>query len=341
MKTSQRNVSPERIGKRLLQRFMADVASTKSNSLPREEWDFRDEPAGRLPDWQLVRCYQYEFARECPQIRDAVEGWWKKLNRSDWRLENIFVYANPYNIEHDLLTFLTSFKEFFPAKPFLAIPPTTRQNFLEVSYLVTLGKSVRHLSALPDLEQDYNRVRKLICQGKTEMPLPEGTADDLQQDEKFVPQSVPTMQQFMRQRVSFKVFRIDWGQSDTALGNQFDQWLRKNRPLWQQPREERGKSSTRDWLKQLGAMRLLRVFNAIQAADYTAQFQTDKKGNCKPLYAESSEWTKAKRAAEAGIKGFIRFYVTEGAERNRKTQEETVQLLAAMRGKQKAVKNSV
>jgi len=105
----------------------------------------------------------------------------------------------------------------------------------------------------------------------------------------------------------YRLMEVAWARSDRKLKADFAEWLKENRPDDRQPyhklKESNSRRTThRDLLKALGALRLLRHFKGVwgAAADYSALFCTDKRGGQKPLYVEQSEWRDAeKRAIEA------------------------------------------
>ena len=178
-----------------------------------------------------------------------------------------------------------------------------------------LGRSAREVSpgkfVLDNPLEERKRVTELVRKGETQLPLQEAL-DAIVQDEQRLPhEPAAGVGPF-----SPVPFMIDWGKTNTALRNEFMQWLRQNRPLDISPQEKRGTSTTRDVLKALGAMRLLRGLTWKQAADYTGKFHADKQGEQKPLYVEPSEWNNARQRAEKTIAEFVRYYVTDGAKRN-------------------------
>lgn len=105
----------------------------------------------------------------------------------------------------------------------------------------------------------------------------------------------------------YRLVKIAWARSDRKLKGDFARWLKDNRPPDRQPyhsskESDSRRTTERDLLKALGALRLLCHFkgNWNAAADYSALFCTDKRGEPKALYVEQSEWLDAeKRAGEA------------------------------------------
>jgi hypothetical protein len=96
-----------------------------------------------------------------------------------------------------------------------------------------------------------------------------------------------------------------WPRSDRKLLQDFKKWLEENRPPDQPPLHKTGQSPTRktshkDLLKALGALRLIRAFkNDFSEARYHAWEVLDK-----PLYKDQAAWIKAKNRAEREIETF-------------------------------------
>ena len=101
------------------------------------------------------------------------------------------------------------------------------------------------------------------------------------------------------------VFSLCWPRSDRMLLKDFKNWLEENRPKDQPPFERTGaapsrKTSHKDLLKALGAVRLLRAFDGnFQEARFHSLDAADK-----PLYKDQSAWRKAMRKAEDEIECF-------------------------------------
>jgi hypothetical protein len=108
-----------------------------------------------------------------------------------------------------------------------------------------------------------------------------------------------------------RLVKLNWARSDRKLKADFAEWLKENRPHDRQPfhkmREDDSRRTTeRELLKALGALRLLRHFRGDwrAAADYTSGYCKDKRGNFKPLYAEQSEWHDAEKRAQKALGEF-------------------------------------
>lgn len=105
------------------------------------------------------------------------------------------------------------------------------------------------------------------------------------------------------------VFSVDWNRSNTALKQDFGNWLNDTRPKDQvdfhsSPESDSRRTTHRELLKALGVWRLLRDFNG--DVDAAADFTQNETG--KSLYAEESEWRKAKKKAEIELATFQKVF---------------------------------
>jgi hypothetical protein len=108
-----------------------------------------------------------------------------------------------------------------------------------------------------------------------------------------------------------RLVEMNWARSDRKLKADFAEWLKENRPDDRQPfhksqESESRRTTERDLLKALGALRLLHHFKGDwkAAATYSERFCEDKRGNPKPLYAEQSEWRDAEKRAKEALREF-------------------------------------
>ena len=101
------------------------------------------------------------------------------------------------------------------------------------------------------------------------------------------------------------IFSWCWPRSERKLLEDFRKWLEDNRPPDQPPLHKTAestsrKTSHRDLLKALGALRLLKAFeNDVREASYHAWEVLDK-----PLYKDQPAWIKARKRAEQEIAVF-------------------------------------
>jgi hypothetical protein len=96
-----------------------------------------------------------------------------------------------------------------------------------------------------------------------------------------------------------------WPRSDRKLLQDFKKWLEENRPPDQPPLHKTGESPTRktshkDLLKALGALRLMRAFKN----NFTEAYNHAWEVLDKPLYKDQAAWIKAKNRAEQEIETF-------------------------------------
>jgi hypothetical protein len=108
-----------------------------------------------------------------------------------------------------------------------------------------------------------------------------------------------------------RLIRVNWARSDRKLKADFAAWLKANRPddrkaFHATKGSDSRRTNHRDLLKFLGADRLLRHFKGdwLKAADFSASYCKDKKGQPKSLYVEQSEWADAQQKAKQALREF-------------------------------------
>ena len=106
----------------------------------------------------------------------------------------------------------------------------------------------------------------------------------------------------------WRMFRFNWARSNELLAEDLVEWLKDNRPSDRQQFDKGHRTSYRDMLKTLGALRVLHYFegDTQSAGDYTANSLKDKDGEPKSLYADPSDWRKAERRAKELLGRFSR-----------------------------------
>ena len=108
-----------------------------------------------------------------------------------------------------------------------------------------------------------------------------------------------------RQRYTTEVLKINWAYSGDDLTEAFAKWVKVHRPSDFPEDRTHGRTDEREWLKKLGAKRLLEAFGSYRAAsDYSARFHTYADGGkATPLYASSQTWNRAAREATELVGG--------------------------------------
>jgi hypothetical protein len=90
-------------------------------------------------------------------------------------------------------------------------------------------------------------------------------------------------------------FAINWNYTDGDLIDEFKKWLAERRGERRDIESRQGKDKFRQYLKALGAKRLLDSdFTVANAMEYTERFLKNEEGNPHPLYESERGWSKAK-----------------------------------------------
>ena len=266
-----------------------------------EEWNF-----ALCPQLEQEGCYVYEYSLECKDVKAEVQSVrekeilcgankgrfedWVRSNpmpsnqaeRQEWSKRAL--KANPHVIVCSKLryvSFLSSCSH-FPKKHWLEIPAEERKQIAPQPDRLQWGfgpvfeeKSRMFIQSLEDF-----LIVKLRWFGYAfSKKLPQGSGDH--------------------------VFSLYWARSDKKLLEDFKQWLEENRPAAQPPfhktRESTSrKTSYKDLLKVLGALRLLRAFKS----DWDAAASHTVKICGRSLYAEQKGWLDAEVKAHKEIRDF-------------------------------------
>lgn len=222
---------------------------------------------------------------------------------------------------HDMNTsFLSSWPE-FPSQHWLQIPEAMRKNKIEkgrllppTSHGLMWGRGLKGQES----RGTFGTVSGVFYKGSTGLCWEEGDPELIDRIGnigalmKYVPTvKTPWGAAWEDRWTEYRMVSLSWARSDRKLKADFAEWLKENRPDDRQPyhtsKESDSRGTTRrDSLKAVGALRLLRHFKGDwgAAADYSALFCTDKRGNPKPLYVEQSEWGDAKKRAEKALQEF-------------------------------------
>lgn len=243
-------------------------------SLDEKEWRMFDQ----CPDKQLKLCLLYEYARESKLVQRWIrvihsdESRWQKAagETSVSGAAGVYRFGRFYFFtkQGDLLR---ECREFFPAKPWLAIPEDKRKAF-EATYVTAVDRFTgqqlrtkrRHLAPLllvPD--QNFKEPPLLKCYWTV----------------------------------------IDWKQHDALILERMDLWLKQNRPPNVKMRETRGQTTPRDLLKALGAWRLSRPPRTpAEALEYSNKVLGEY------LYAGEAVWSKSVSKAMNYLKFFNKVF---------------------------------
>ena len=230
------------------------------------EWNFED--ANSLPDNQLAICLLYEYGRErakaSPQWQELFGELKKKVRLENFKkVRSIFGNANLSWFYHP--TFLSTpwqlqTRRCETAKKF-ARDAASPQTFKEsICLRLTLQRDLPECAASGVTDFESWALLDYCCHG-----------NDDQREQGF--------------------FAINWNFTNGQLKEEFGKWLREKRGDRKPVESERGKNKMRQYLKALGAKRLLDAGLTVeQAMKHTAQFSKDSTA----LYDSERGWSKAK-----------------------------------------------
>jgi len=95
---------------------------------------------------------------------------------------------------------------------------------------------------------------------------------------------------------------INWDYTYDQLKDEFAKWLKEKRGERKPVQSERGQNKRRQYLKALGAKRLLDAgFTAEKAMEYTERFLKDEQNDPKPLYENPRTWSDAKNRSVPSV----------------------------------------
>lgn len=244
------------------------------------------------PEPEVDMCLAYECARECRQIVKAVSAFHGHVRREPY-VDNVDGFSWCCGVTLYLSHVLYPVRDSFPDSPWLCIPAALRKSH-------TFASSTAHRA-----KRDWE-VTQRSGGGVNVDNLKRPHIEDGQLGYKYSSHIDHVEEDGTP--VTYFVHRVNWHKSDPLLVDEYREWLRKWRVV--PPVERRGKTSPRDILKALGAMRWLRLTTADRAA-YLTQTAFGS-----PLYAEQRAWTRAKHTAEGYLAQFARTHVKHPAGRN-------------------------
>jgi hypothetical protein len=316
----------------------------KLDGPPKYEWLFSDR--NLLPDDQAVAAYYWEFGLETPSVIEEVHRLRiqeKRYNERDVAAERKWIAANPIpdvlatidthrrwrerflaaNPDSDSITkfrcyganFLSHWHK-FPSQHWLELPEETRNGNEPLppprdevddwgdtvkrnekygafgTYPMVFFKTLYGFGCHTELTDFNIKMASLF---------------------KYVPTKGSSGLAAEDRWTEYRLFHFSWARSDRKLKADFAKWLKENRPADRpayhvSQKSDSRRTTKRDLLKGLGAYRLLRHFNGDwnAAADYSARFLKDKRGNPKALYVEQSEWRDAEKRALQALTEFFK-----------------------------------
>jgi hypothetical protein len=260
-------------------------------ALASEEWDF-----GKLQADEVYACWCWEFHRqvynESKTIRDAV----KKIRKGRKTNKNGLLgdpreFSDSAWLAGGHALYPTSI---WPQKPFLSVEQSLRNRLSELQREVvsppgeyqTLGIRQVSLRELPPGREEYWNENLVLREIKGPLfhqvdPIPHQTV--------------------------VVALAVDFAKADKVLRDEFSKWLEWARKGMNPPARKKGTSDAITTqladLKALGGLRLLKAYGTAPAARDASK-----------LFAEESEWSKAKKRALDAVKE-LKANATKTAER--------------------------
>lgn len=252
--------------------------------LPREEWAMFND----CPEEQQPLSFFYEYARELTAIVEAVRRY--KLPSTP-HYNDAEGFGWDCGIGSYLALVLYSELDCFPETPWLSLPDERRKSS------ISLTNAKQHLT-VSDWEAQ-NREGYGPCTGSSDnLKLPKI------RDGKVIEVYFSKVDHIENNSpVDYFVHRVNWDKSDNVLVAEFREWLEAWRPL--SPHETRGKTTPRDQLKVLGALRLLRHYHG----DWNEAYIQTAKVLSKPLYTHQAHWIDARKKANQYLRAFEKAHI--------------------------------
>ncbi len=247
-------------------------------ALPRQEWAMFED----CPEEQLVPCFYYEYARHVSEICEAVK---RHRECNDPSLDWVGGLAYQGGLSLYLACVLHPLRRYFPKTPWLDLPDNKRKSFAD---LTNTKQYLNRLDWESQVHKGYDS-----CTGSVD-----NLKDWAFRDGKHIRTYLDHLSHREDdQPVTYFVHRVNWDKSDNVLVAEYRDWLARHRGA-RPPKETRGKTSPRERLKALAALRLLKCFDWNQAAVETKTVLGT------PLYVEQSEWIDAARSAQDFLNAF-------------------------------------
>ena len=251
----------------------------KRPRLQREDWDFSSLKDGQN-EWQLPWAWEYERWREWQPWSD-FDRW-----RKDFKERGPAFSSLPWPAQF--------FAAYFPKKSWVSIPPENRVARLAKA---KIGPNTPY-GPLPSLEGTVAMLRKDVPEKQWALRDDEALeahrrfleAPGYYEDEKVKPMASGGF-------TGTYVIHVPWYYDDAVLDQAWVAW-RKSRAAKLKGRRcisDHGKKKYFPWLRQLGALRLLREMTPEDALRQTGTFLHDAMGIPFPLFADGP---RMKRAAD-------------------------------------------
>jgi hypothetical protein len=253
-------------------------AKTKKPDLDEAEWNFANREL--FPDDQITACFFYEFAREFA----SGSSRWKSLVGQLDHLRQLPKGDPRKSAEWDVEDEIFGM---FPSGPKAAY---CSSQFVNTCWArIASGKRRKIIAEWNDKFRGPANFQETICLRVTlQRELPDWEKCGVTTFEEWTFNDSCFHSRKEQREHGF--IGINWGYTDGQLLQEFKEWLHEKRGD-RKPREsEQGQNKERQYLKALGAKRLLdHGLTADSAIEYTQGFLKDKNGNQRPLY-ESPRW---------------------------------------------------
>lgn len=270
-----------------------------------EDWTmtqyFDDHPS---EDWQLPWCLEYECWREWQPWSD-FDRWRKAFQQEVKRMRTSNGLSQTQSEERAAvlgdfrlpLWLLRDCAEFLPRTPWIAIPSKDREELLAKTGI----KQGSCYDSPPSLEGSVQALKRRPPNAKTWVP---GSDEALRAHSEWLEAPGHYNAERVDEHTSgwfsgTYVIHVKWYYPDHVLRKSFDKWLAKHRPPQQQDKlSVHGENKHRSWLRELGALRLLRKMLPDQAISYTRQVLRDEAGAAYPLFVDGPRMERAAEMAD-------------------------------------------
>lgn len=265
----------------------------------------------RLERWQVPWAWEYECAREWQpwgdfeRCREVFQKEAKRLKSEGLALltcgprEPFWIYKG--------------FEDAFPETPWIAIPNQEREKRLgnagitrqsNRKLLPRLEGRVRTLKrGAPQVNGywDEEGIRRLQDWQNAPGDYDEEKLENIKGHYHVKTASGKVEKACAVSYIGTYVIRVPWDYPDDVLDQAWKEWRTRHKPKEQEPipwMNRSGKEKPMDWLRQIGALRLLRRKSVSEAMEYTEKRLKPGKDSSHPLYPHRSRWTEAQQHAD-------------------------------------------
>jgi len=280
--------------------------------LPKIEWYFE-----QVPEHLVHHCWLWEFCRELysqnEELQGAVQAYWQTINeQDDWRRyvkhagnwptsagSSVFTEENSVRSVKDLVCFESAsgkikFEEFVSSRPL------TKKEISKI--LQRLADPADRLDRnWAELTRDGSTIKECILDLEKSHGSNWPQIIDTRREElsKTHPELSVELRYALTLLLHYKNLSkdcfvphwVDWGKSNVELIREFRHFLAENRPNTSHPPESNGRPRTteRNQLKALGALRLLRHYGKFESVRNSIVLM--------PYCDDPSVWSRARSEA--------------------------------------------